>query len=146
MIQRISHIGVVVNDLETAQAFWSETYGLEKYAEYETAAEGIRACLLSVGGRKGEMSIELMEPLDKADMDNPVARRLARSGEGFYHLAVVVDDVDASGADLEAGGLPVLRRPPIDARSSGRWLVHPKASNGVLVEGVSAADLAPGEG
>ena len=144
VIERISHIGVVVNDLEAAEAFWSETYGLEKYAEYETAAEGIRACLLSVGGRKGEMSIELMEPIDKADMSNPVARRLARSGEGFYHLAVVVDDVDASGKALEERGLPVLHRPPIDEASSGRWLVHPKASSGVLVEGVSAADHVPG--
>jgi methylmalonyl-CoA/ethylmalonyl-CoA epimerase len=144
MIDRISHIGVVVHDLEAAEKFWSETYGLEKYAEYETAAEGIRACLLSVGGRRGQMSIELMEPLDKDDMDNAVARRLARVGEGFYHLAMIVDDVEATGARLEGGGLPVLRRPPIDAGSQGRWLVHPKASNGVLVEGVSGTDAVPG--
>jgi methylmalonyl-CoA/ethylmalonyl-CoA epimerase len=129
MIDRISHIGVVVHDLEAAEKFWSETYGLEKYAEYETAAEGIRACLLSVGGRH---------------MDNPVARRLARVGEGFYHLAVIVDDVEGTGSRLEGGGLPVLRRPPIDAGSQGRWLVHPKASNGVLVEGVSGTDAVPG--
>jgi hypothetical protein len=46
------------------------------------------------------MSIELMEPVDKTDMSNPVARRLAKSGEGFYHLALVTEDVEASGNAL----------------------------------------------
>lgn len=136
MIERISHIGVVVNDLASAERFWCDTYGLTKYAEYETEVEQIRACLLSVSGKAGEMSIELMEPLDKEDMDNPVARRLAKNGEGFYHLAVEVDDVESSGKKLEAQGLEVINRPALSEDVDGRWLVHPRSSNGVLVEGI----------
>lgn len=136
MFKRISHIGVVVNDLAAAEKFWSETYGLTKYAEYETEVEGIRACLMSVSGEGGEMSIELMEPLDKSDMDNAVARRLARNGEGFYHLAAEVDDVDASAKQLEQQGLQVIKRAGINENATGRWVLHPKASNGILVEGI----------
>ena len=136
MIDRISHIGVVVNDLANATAFWCETYGLKKYAEYETDVEQIKACLLSVSGEPGEMSIELIEPLDKSDLSNPVARRLARNGEGFYHLAVKVDDVAGSGEVLEKRGLKVIHRAPVEGQSGKRWLVHPKSSNGIMVEGI----------
>ena len=52
--------------------------------------EGIRSVFLSVGGTWDEMVIEIMEPLDKSDMDNALSRRLARSGEGFYHLCIEV--------------------------------------------------------
>jgi hypothetical protein len=82
------------------------------------------------------MSVELMEPIDKSDMSNPVARRLARSGEGFYHLAVVTDDVAAAGRVLAARSLPLIDRPPVGAGRQGRWLVHPKAANGVMIEGI----------
>jgi methylmalonyl-CoA/ethylmalonyl-CoA epimerase len=136
MIDRISHIGVVVHDLVRATEFWCETYGLKKYAEYETDVEQIKACLLSVNGEPGEMSVELIEPLDKSDLSNPVARRLARSGEGFYHLAVKVDDVTDSGKTLENKGLQVLYRAPVEGQSGGRWLVHPRSSHGIMVEGI----------
>lgn len=136
MINRISHIGVLVNDLEKATEYWTGTFGLKKYAEYETDAEGIKACLLSVSGNAGEMSIELMEPLNKQDMSNPVARRLANSGEGFYHLAVDVADVSASASKLMDMGLNIFHRQAISESSDVRWLLHPKESNGVMVEGI----------
>ena len=136
MINRISHIGIVVNDLASATRFWCETYGLKKYADYETDIEQIKACLLSVSGEPGEMSIELIEPLDKSDMSNPVARRLAGKGEGFYHLAVKVDDVAASGTALENRDLEIMYRAPVEGQSGERWLVHPKSSNGIMVEGL----------
>lgn len=136
MTNRISHIGVLVHDLEGATRFWCESYGLTKYAEYTTDVEGIRACLLSPGGRREEMSVELIEPLDKNDMTNALARRLAHSGEGFYHLAILVDDVETSGKALAARGLAVMQRPPVEGQTGPRWLVHPKSSNGVMIEGI----------
>jgi hypothetical protein len=81
------------------------------------------------------MAIELMQPLDETDMSNAVARRLATKGEGFYHLALVTDDVVASGETLRARSFALLDRPPVDAASRGRWLITPKAANGVMIEG-----------
>ncbi len=83
------------------------------------------------------MVIEIMEPLDKSNMDNALSRRLAAVGEGFYHLCIVVDDVEASGKELVARGMTVLMRDPIDADASGRWLVHPKDANGIMVESIT---------
>jgi len=99
--------------------------------------EGIRSIFLSVGGTWDEMVIEIMEPLDPSDMDNALSRRLARSGEGFYHLCLEVDDVEASGRELAGRGMTVLMREPVEAGASARWLVHPKDANGVMVESVS---------
>lgn len=97
MFTRISHIGVVVDDMERALRVWRDELGFKQFSEAHFEVEGIRSIFLSLSGSPGEMSIELMEPLDKSDMRNPVARRLARRGEGFYHLAVVTDDVAGTG-------------------------------------------------
>lgn len=136
MFDRISHIGVVVNDIDQALATWQDKLGFKKFAEQRFEPEGIRSVFLSVSGEAGEMTIELMEPLDKSDMNNAVARRLAKKGEGFFHLAVVTKDVAASGKDLERKGFSVIERPPVGNASQGRWLTHPKDANGVMIEGI----------
>jgi methylmalonyl-CoA/ethylmalonyl-CoA epimerase len=140
MLNRISHIGIVVHDMDAALRIWRDTLGFKQFSEARFEVEGIHSVFLSLSGHGGEMALELMEPLDKADMSNPVARRLARVGEGFYHLAVVTDDVSGSGRALERQGLPIIARPPVEGASQGRWLVHPKAANGIMVEGIEEWD------
>jgi methylmalonyl-CoA epimerase len=136
MFDRISHIGVVVHDLEAALRIWRDGLGFKPFAEARFDVEGIRSVFLSLSGQAGEMSIELMEPLDKTDMANPVARRLAKHGEGFYHLALVTDDVSASGRVLGERSFPVVDRAPVGDATQGRWLIHPKAANGIMIEGI----------
>jgi methylmalonyl-CoA epimerase len=136
MFDRISHIGVVVNDIEEALRIWRDGLGFKQFAEAHFDVEGIHSVFLSLTGESGEMSIELMEPTDKSDMSNPVARRLAKSGEGFYHLALVTDDVAGSGKTLASRSLAVIERPPVGDATQGRWLVHPKSACGIMVEGI----------
>ncbi|HLY38634.1 MAG TPA: VOC family protein [Candidatus Binatia bacterium] len=136
MLQRISHIGVVVHDIESALRFWRDTLGFKQFAEARFDVEGIHSVLLSLSGKPGETSIELMEPLDKSDMGNAVARRLAKKGEGFYHLALVSDDVPADGRSLRARSVTVIERDALPGATHGRWLVHPKDANGVMIEGI----------
>jgi methylmalonyl-CoA epimerase len=136
MFDRISHIGVVVNDIEEALRIWRDGLGFKQFSEAHFGVEGIRSVFLSLSGKPGEMSIELMEPVDKNDMSNPVARRLAKSGEGFYHLALVTEDIGASGRALAAQSFTVIERPPVDGATQGRWLLHPKSASGVMVEGI----------
>ena len=136
MFERISHIGVIVNDIEAALRIWRDKLGFKQFAEAHIDVEGVRSVFLSLSGKPGEMSIELMEPVDKSDMGNAIARRLARHGEGFYHLALVTDDVSASGSALRERSLEVIDRPPVGTGAQGRWLIHPRAANGVMIEGV----------
>jgi methylmalonyl-CoA/ethylmalonyl-CoA epimerase len=136
MFNRISHIGIVVSDLEAALHLWRDQLGFKQFSEADFGVEGVRSVFLSLSGEAGEMSIELMEPVDKSDMANPVARRLATKGEGFYHLAVVTDDVAASGRVLAERSLPIIDRPPVESATQARWLIHPKAANGIMIEGI----------
>lgn len=136
MFDRISHIGVLVRDLDQALSIWRDGLGFEVFDERRFDVEGIRSVFLSVPGRTGGFAIELMQPLDPSDMTNPVARRLATKGEGFYHLAVVTGDVGGSGETLEKRGFPVIQRPAVASGAQGRWLIHPKAANGIMIEGV----------
>jgi methylmalonyl-CoA/ethylmalonyl-CoA epimerase len=96
----------------------------------------MRSVFLSVGGTWDEFVIEIMEPLNKDDESHFLVKRLKKNGEGFYHLCLAVDDVKASGKELEAAGLSVMMRDPVDEAAGPRWLVHPRDANGVLVEAI----------
>ncbi|MFQ5351613.1 MAG: VOC family protein [Candidatus Krumholzibacteriia bacterium] len=145
MFDRISHIGILVSDMDRALRVWRDGFGLKQFKEAEIPAEGLHSVFLSVSGRPGEMTVELMEPVDPSDMSNPVARRLAKVGEGFYHLAVVVDDVDETAASLSDAGLRIIHRAALEGAAQGRWLVHPKDACGVMVEGVEEWSELPSE-
>jgi methylmalonyl-CoA/ethylmalonyl-CoA epimerase len=134
MATQITHIGVVVRDLDAAVQLWSENFGMKEFHRAEIAVEGIRSAFLSPHGTPDEMYIELMEPTNKADLTNAVARRLARKGEGVYQLALRVEDVEGTGKTLADKGLKVIERAPVGQGAKLRWVVHPKSSNGVLVE------------
>ena len=136
MLEKISHFGVVVNSMDHALSIWEGKLGFKKVNDVVFPEEQIRSVFISVGGKPGEMTIELMEPLDKEDMNNPVARYLKKRGEGFYHLALVAPDIEGSAKDLEANGFPVMMRPPVGDAEHGRWLVHPRAANGIMLEGI----------
>ena len=135
--KKISHIGVLVHDADAAAGLWTDSFGLTKVEERRFEVEGIRSVFLSVGGTGDEMMIEIMEPLDKSNMDNALSRRLAKVGEGFYHLCLDVDDAEGSAKELAGRGMTVMMRDPIDASASARWLVHPKDANGVMVEALT---------
>ena len=130
MIIKMSHFGIVVNNLEESTKLWTDTYGLKVLKTGRVDAEGIRNRFLMVGNS----FIELMEPTNKQDMDNAIAKRLATRGEGIYHVALVVDDLEKTGKELEKKGVSLIRRDPIDDEPEGRIIVHPKCASGVLLE------------
>ena len=133
--ERVSHIGILVHDVDAAVKKWTDNFGFKKFDDMRIEVEGIRSVFISPNGTWNEMTIELMEPLDKLDQNNALARRLASVGEGFYHICLDVEDVEESGRELQDAGYKVFLRDPIDENHSNRWLVHPKDSNGVMVEG-----------
>lgn len=134
---KISHIGILVHDADAATRLWTESFGFRKFQDQRIEVEGIRSVFISVNGTWDEMVIEIMEPLDKSNMENALSRRLATVGEGFYHLCIEVDDVEASGSELVERGMTVLMREPTGPGASRRWLVHPKDANGVMVESIA---------
>lgn len=137
MFNRLSHVGVVVNDLEKAIELWTSVFGLELRHRLEIPVEGVRSALLHP--RDGGTFVELIEPMNKADLSNAIARRLSRHGEGIYQLAVLVDNTEQAAETLTAAGIAHVVQPPTGPGQATRPVVHPKSANGVLLELVQQA-------
>ena len=130
MFTKLSHVGIMVNNIEEAKKSWAETFGLKVYLSRVVEVEGIKQAFLSIG----DSFIELIEPIDHQDMGNMVAKRLATRGDGIFHIAVVVDDIARAGEELTAKSVELIERPPTSDQPQGRLIVHPRSTNGALLE------------
>lgn len=127
MLTKIHHIGLVVQDLESAYGFWRDAVGLEVHKEATVPDQGVKAALLPCG----ETEIELLEPIDP---DGGVAKFLAKRGEGLHHLCFEADNVAQELRGAKAKGLRMLDEKPRPGLAGMIGFLHPKASCGVLVE------------
>jgi methylmalonyl-CoA/ethylmalonyl-CoA epimerase len=124
----IDHIGIAVDDLETALGFYRDLLGLEVEASEDVVTQGVRAHRLPAGGA----SLELLEATRP---DSPVGRFLGRRGPGIHHVTLRVDDLEAALARLRAGGATLIDETPrIGAGGARIAFVHPSAAHGVLIE------------
>lgn len=127
-MSRIDHIGVAVEDIETALRPYVEGLGLELAAVEEVPTEGVRVAMLPVG----ETKVELLEPTTEG---SAIARHLERRGPGVHHIAYAVDDVGAALERLRAAGVRLIdEEPRVGAGGTRVAFVHPKGFSGVLVE------------
>lgn len=123
---RIAHVGIAVDDLESALAFYREVLKLEPH-EPETA-DGATIVSLPFG----DSEVELLHPQSP---ESPVARFLARRGPGIHHICYRVPDIDAAlAACREAGYRLVDETPRIGAGGRRIAFVHPKSTAGILLE------------
>src|SRR6188474_849433 len=127
MISKIHHVGIVVEKLDDAYAFWRDTLGLPLVREAEIPDQGVRAALLAAG----DSEVELLEP---TTADSGVARFLAKRGEGLHHLCFRTPGVDQDLAALRRQSVPLLDVAPRDGLAGRIAFLHPRACHGVLVE------------
>jgi len=136
MIKRLSHIAIVVNNLADARKIWGEAFHLIEKSTEVIPIHGIKNAFLVLG----DNLIELIEPIDHQDMNNPVARWLATRGEGLYHLALIVDDVAEEAKLLQRKGVTIMEGKVSDSSVASSWnssakpcWVHPKSASGTLL-------------
>lgn len=135
-MRKIEHIGIAVRDLGASNALFEKLFGTPPYKMEEVASEGVRTSFFRAGPNK----IELLEATRE---DSPIAKYLEKKGEGIHHIAFDVEDIHAEIARLKAEGFTVLNETP--KKGADNKLVaflHPKGTNGVLVE---LCQEAPGE-
>ena len=124
----IDHIGIAVADLEQALAFYRGTLGLALVEIEEVPDQQVRTAIFFTGTGRVEL-------LEATSPDSPIARFIAKRGEGIHHLALRVDDVAAKLAELAAAGVALIdKEPRIGAGGHRIAFVHPKATGGVLLE------------
>jgi methylmalonyl-CoA/ethylmalonyl-CoA epimerase len=124
----IQHLGVAVESIEEALAFWRDALGLELKAVEVVEDQGVRVAMLPIG----ESRIELLEA---AGAETPVGKFLAKRGPGIHHLCVEVDDINAKLSELKSRGTRLINEQPvIGAGGALVAFVHPSSTGGVLIE------------
>jgi methylmalonyl-CoA/ethylmalonyl-CoA epimerase len=122
----IAHIGVAVERIEDALAFYRDVLGLTP--GHPELADGARIVSLSFGAS----DVELLEPVTP---DGPIARFLARRGPGIHHVCYRVADLDRALAACRAAGYRLVDETPrIGAGGRRIAFVHPKSTAGILIE------------
>jgi len=128
MIQKVSHIGIAVSDLEEAIKVY-EKLGLQVEGIEIVDSQKVRVAFLPVGK---EVRIELLEPTSD---DSPIARFIEKKGQGIHHLALATDNIENElqrATENELRLIDKIPRPGAHHASIG--FLHPKAMKGVLLE------------
>ena len=128
---RVHHVAVVVRDMDAALATYRDQLGLPLDVLLPIESDGVRIAFLPVG----ESSIELVEPTNS---ETGVARFLESRGEGFHHVCLEVDDVQAELDRLAANGLELIDKQPRRGAEGPVAFIHPRSCHGVLVELIEA--------
>lgn len=127
-MRKLEHIGIAVRNLEAANRLFAKLLSVEHYKIETVEREGVRTSFFNVGGVK----IELLEATRP---DSAIATFIEKRGEGIHHLAFDVEDVQQKMVDFTADGFKVLSEKPMPGADNKMIaFLHPKSTNGVLVE------------
>ena len=127
-MKKIEHLGIAVKDLEAANKTYAALLGVENYKTETVESEGVDTSFFRVG----ESKIELLAATNE---NSPIAKFIEKRCEGIHHIAFEVEDIKAEMARLKGEGFVLLNEEPKKgADNKIVAFLHPKSSNGVLVE------------
>jgi methylmalonyl-CoA/ethylmalonyl-CoA epimerase len=127
-ILKIDHLGIAVNSIEDGKNIWAEALGLTFEGSETVEEQKVITAFFPVG----ESEVELLE---STAPDGPVAKFLEKKGEGIHHIAFRVENIEAALEELKEKGIRLIdEKPRKGAGGKKIAFLHPKATNGVLVE------------
>lgn len=127
-MNKIEHIGIAVKDLDVSNDLFEKLFGAPPYKSEAVASEGVMTSFFMNGPNKIEL-------LAATNPDSPIAKFLEKKGEGIHHIAFDVDDIVTEIERLKGEGFVILNEVP--KRGADNKIVaflHPKSTNGVLIE------------
>jgi len=128
MLNKIEHLGIAIKNLENSDHLFAKLIGTEPYKQESVEREGVKTSFFMVGDSK----IELLEATNE---ESPIAKFIEKKGEGIHHIAFAVDDIFAEITRLKAAGFVFISEVPKDGADNKLVVfLHPKSTNGVLVE------------
>jgi methylmalonyl-CoA/ethylmalonyl-CoA epimerase len=127
-LSHIEHIGIAVNSIEEAKAYYENVLGLECYAIEEVADQKVKTAFFQIGQTK-------LELLEATSPDSPVAKFIEKRGQGIHHLAFAVENTTDALSHAADQGVSLI---DAQARKGAEGLqigfLHPKSTFGVLTE------------
>lgn len=127
-MEKIEHIGIAVKNLQDAIPVFEQLLNTDCYKTESVESEGVNTAFF----RTGESKIELLEGTNP---DSPISKFVEKKGQGMHHIAFDVKDIHAEMERLSKAGFRLLNEKP--KRGADNKLIcflHPKSTNGVLVE------------
>jgi methylmalonyl-CoA/ethylmalonyl-CoA epimerase len=125
---KLHHVGIAVESLRAAVPVFEKLLGRAPDSQEVVADQKVRLAMFALG----ESRIELLEPTSE---DSPIARFLAKRGQGVHHLTLAVPDLARALRDLEAGGVRLIDRAPrLGAGKERIAFLDPSSTAGVLIE------------
>jgi len=127
-MRKIEHIGIAVKDIENSNALFATLFGKQHYKIEDVESEGVKTSFFKCGPNK----IELLQATNK---DSPIAKFIEKKGEGIHHIAFAVDNIEKEILRLTKEGFEMIHKvPKKGADNKLIAFLHPKSTNGVLVE------------
>ena len=128
MFKKIYHIGVAVKQLESSLHVFQELLGMDCSGVEEVKEQKVKVAILPVG----ESKIELLE---STSPEGNIAKYIEKKGEGIHHIAFEVDNLEEILVDLKKKGVQLIDQEPRSGAGGARIaFLHPKSTNGVLIE------------
>lgn len=127
-MKKIEHIGIAVKDIEASNALFASLFGKKHYKTEAVESEGVITSFFKNGPNK----IELLQATTE---DSPIAKFIEKKGEGIHHIAFAVTDIEKEIERLKGEGFKMIHdKPKKGADNKLIAFLHPKATNGVLIE------------
>ena len=128
ILSEIDHVAIAVNDLEAAITYYQDAFGATVHHREIVESDGVEEALIKVA----ESYIQLTSATNE---NSPIAKFLAKRGEGLHHIGYRVDDcAEAIQAMIDAGARPIDQAPRPGSRGTTVAFIHPKGSFGTLIE------------
>jgi methylmalonyl-CoA/ethylmalonyl-CoA epimerase len=128
MLKKIEHIGIAVSNLKESNLLFEALLGTSNYKTEKITSEGVITSFFDVGTHKIEL-------LQATDSNSPIAKFIDKKGEGVHHIAFEVEDIEAELVRLKTVGFELIHETPkIGADNKRIAFLHPKTTNGVLIE------------
>jgi methylmalonyl-CoA/ethylmalonyl-CoA epimerase len=128
MIKKIEHIGIAVKDLTESNELFKKLFGQAHYKIEAVESEGVSTSFFMLG----ETKIELVAAINET---SSISKFIEKKGEGIHHIAYAVDNIELEMERLKKEGFELINQQPKDGADNKRiCFLHPKSTNGVLVE------------
>jgi methylmalonyl-CoA epimerase len=127
-VTRVDHIGIAVKNLDEMVKWYEETLGVKAHGTEVVEDQKVKVAFLPIGDSE-------LELLESTEADGPIAKFIEKNGEGIQHIALRVDNIEETLAELKAKEVRLIDQSPRYGAGNGSIaFVHPKATHGVLLE------------
>ena len=128
MIKKIEHIGIAVTDLEKSEQLFEKLLGQKSYKKEDVQSEAVTTSFFKVADQK-------LELLHATSDESPIKKFIDKRREGVHHIALQVESIQKEVKRLEGLGFEFISTTPKKGADNKMIVfLHPKTTNGVLVE------------